>query len=149
MKTSKSNLMHELEKGATTADSVSIPFVPIFDGIALVWIINCSCLTDNEFADDILKFAVARSFGCWVRRDRVWRVLENSTKNAERGNHSTGKLPFKTVVLVNYASKLLLAHLRVCNGVPFSQMETIKQSWFDFWCQDGKDKVTTSYPYRK
>ena len=64
MKTSKSNLMHELEKGATTADSVSIPFVPIFDGIALVRIINCSCLTDNEFADDILKFAVARSFGC-------------------------------------------------------------------------------------
>ena len=56
--------MHELEKGVTTVDCVSIPFAPIFDGIALVRIINCSCLTDNEFPDNILKFAVARSFEC-------------------------------------------------------------------------------------
>ena len=42
---------------------------------------------------------------------------ENSLNNAERGNRSTGKLLFK----------LLLAHLTLSNGVPFSQMETIKQ----------------------
>ena len=36
MKTSKSNLMHELEKGVTTSVSVPILFDPIYDGTVLV-----------------------------------------------------------------------------------------------------------------
>lgn len=84
MKTSKSQLMHELEKGATTTISVLIPFVAIFDGMVLVQIFKCTGrFTYNEFADGLL---------------------------------------------VNFNSKVLLAHLRFKNGVPFSQMETIKQS---------------------
>ena len=41
-------------------------------------------------------------------------------------------------LLVNYSSKLLLAHVRLSSG--FSQMETIKQSWFNVLCHDEKDK---------
>ena len=60
MKTSKSKIMHELEKGVTTVDRVPISCVPIFDGMALVRMIQCTGLTYNEFADDLLKFVVAR-----------------------------------------------------------------------------------------
>lgn len=84
MKTSKLQLMHELEKGANTTISVFIPFVAIFDGMVLVQVFKCTGrLTYNEFADGLL---------------------------------------------VNFNSKFLLVYLRSKNGVPFSQLETIKQS---------------------
>ena len=98
MKTSKSKIMHELEKGVTTVDSIFIPFVPIFDGMALVRMIKCTGLTYNEFADDLLKFVVARSSGSKCI-DIVFDVYyKNSIKNAERGNRSSGKLQFKVIV---------------------------------------------------
>ena len=70
-KTSKSKLMHELEKGVTTADSVPIPFVSIIDGVALVRMFNCTGLTCKEFPDDLFKFAVARSCVSKAYRHRV------------------------------------------------------------------------------
>ena len=58
IKTSKSKLLHELEKGVTTAGSVPIPFVSIIDGMALVRMFNCTGLTCKEFPDDLFKFTV-------------------------------------------------------------------------------------------
>ena len=98
MKTSKLKLMHELEKGITTTVNVLIPFFSIFDGMALAEIFNCTDLTYNEFADDILKFAVSRRSGS-KRIDIAFDVYyENSIKNPERGNRCTSKLQFETIV---------------------------------------------------
>ena len=98
MKTDKSKLMHEPEKGMTSSDSVPKPFVSIFDGMALVRKFSCAGLTYNEFADDLLKFAVASSLGSKLM-DIVFDVYrESSMKNAERGHRSTGALQFKNIV---------------------------------------------------
>ena len=98
MKTDKSKLMHELEKGMTSSDSVPKPFVSIFDGMALVRKFSCAGLTYNEFADDLLKYAVASSLGSKLM-DIVFDVYrESSMKNAERGHRSTGALQFKNIV---------------------------------------------------
>ena len=122
MKKSKSKLIHELEKGVTTIASVHITFVFILDGMVLVRMFKCIGLKYDEFADDLLKLAVARKSGS-KRIDTVFDVYyENSIK----------MLKEKIAPLVNYSSKLLLPHVRSSNGVPFSQMETIKQTWFDF-----------------
>ena len=111
MKTSKSKLMHEPEKGVTTTVSVPRPFVSISNGMVLFRMFKCIGLIYNKFADDILKFAVARRSGS-KRIDIVFDVYyENSIKAA-------GKLQFKAI----------LAHLRLSNGVPFFQMGTIKQN---------------------
>ena len=80
-------------------------FVPMF---------KCTGHTYNEFSDDLLKFAVARKSGS-KHVDIVFNVYyENSIKSAERENRS--------------AVQNLLAHIRLRNGVSFSQMETIKQN---------------------
>ena len=98
MKTSKSRLMHELEKGATCVDSFPVPFVSIFDGMALIRSIKSTGFTFNEFADDLLKFAVSRSPGS-KRIDIVFdRYYENSIKNSERSNRSTGDLQFRNII---------------------------------------------------
>ena len=101
MKMGKSKLMHELEKGMTSSDSVPKPFVSIFDGMALVRKFSCAGLTYNEFADDLLKFAVASSLGS-KRINIVFDVYcESPIKNAERGHRSTGALQFKNIVCLS------------------------------------------------
>ena len=98
METSKLKFMLELEKGLTTTVSVLIPFFSIFDGMVLVEIFKCTDLTYNEFADDILKFAVSRRSGS-KRIDIAFDVYyEISIKNPERGNRCTSKLQFETIV---------------------------------------------------
>ena len=90
--------MHELEKGATSVERVDAPFVPIFDGMALVRMVKCTGLTYNQFADDLLKLVVAKSCGS-KRMDEVFNVnRENSIKNAERGNRSTSQIQFNVIV---------------------------------------------------
>lgn len=90
--------MHELEKGNTAVDQIPTPFSPIFDGMALVRKFKSTGLTYNEFADDLLKYAVSCSPGA-KRVDIVFDVYrENSIKNAERGHRSTGVLQFKTIL---------------------------------------------------
>ena len=90
MKTSKSKLMHEPEKGVTTTVSVPIPFVSISNGMVLFRMFKCIGLIYNKFVDDILKFAVARRSGS-KRIDIVFDVYyENSIK-------ATGKLQFKAI----------------------------------------------------
>ena len=84
--------MHELEKGATSVERVDAPFVSIFDGMALVRMVKCTGLTYNQFADDLLKLVVAKSCGS-KRMDVALDVYrENSIKNAEKGNRSTGQI---------------------------------------------------------
>ena len=88
-------------------------------------------LTYNEFIDGLLKFEIVRRSGS-KRIDSVFNVYcENSIK----------MLKEEIALLVNYSLKILLAYLKLSDGVPFSQIETIKQSWFDFWCHDRKDKL--------
>ena len=62
MKTNKSKLMHELEKFVTTTVSVSILCFHIRLN-ALVWMFRCTGLTYNEFANDLLKYAVVGRSG--------------------------------------------------------------------------------------
>ena len=55
-------------------------------------------MTFNEFADELLKFAVISSFGA-SRIDIMFDVyLHNSIKNVERENRETGKLQFQQVI---------------------------------------------------
>ena len=86
--------MHELEKGINTIDRVPTPFVPIFDGMALVRRFNCAGLTYNELADDLLKFAIASSRGA-KRIDIVFDVYRDVQKE-------------DIAQLVNCSSRLLL-----------------------------------------
>ena len=97
-KSSKAKIMHKLEKGVTSVERVDAPFVPIFDGMALVRMVKCTGLTYNQFADDLLKLVVAKS--CRSKQmDVVFDVYrENSIKNAERGNRSTGQIQFNVIV---------------------------------------------------
>ena len=97
-KSSKAKIMHELEKGATSVEQVDAPFVLIFHGMALVRMVKCTGLTYNQFPDNLLKLVVAKS--CESKRmDVVFDVYrENSIKNAERGNRSTGQIQFSVIV---------------------------------------------------
>ena len=120
MKASESEHMHGLEKGVTTTVNVHITFVSIFSRIVLVQIFKCTGLIYNGFADDLLKYAVTRSGSKHI--DIVFDVhYENSIKNDERGNHSTGKLQFKAIVG--------LSQIKQWGSF---QMKTIKQSFLDF-----------------
>ena len=96
MKTNKSTLMHELEKGINTIDRVPTPIVPIFDGMAsFVRRFNkCAGLTYNELADDLLKFAIASSRGA-KRIDILFDVYRDMQKE-------------DIAQLVNCSSRLLL-----------------------------------------
>ena len=72
--------MRELEKGVTSVERVDSP------------LIKCTGLTCNQFADDLLKLVVAKS--CESKRMDVGLDVyrENSIKNAEKGNRSTGQI---------------------------------------------------------
>ena len=107
--------MHELEKGVIRVERVGAPFVPIFDGMAQVRMVKCTGLTYNQFPDDLLKLVVAKSCGS-ERMDVVFGVYrENSIKNAERGNRSTGSMSS-------------LAPLRSHSGALFYQITKINRS---------------------
>ena len=75
--------MHELEKGVTRVERVYAPFVPIFDGMALVHMVKCTGLTYNQFADDLLKLVVAKSCGSKQIDVVLDLYRENSIKNAK------------------------------------------------------------------
>ena len=131
MKTNKSKLKHELEKDVTTADNDLILFASIFEEVALVRMFKCTGLTCKEFADDLLKFAVARSFGA-KRIDIVFDVYYGNSI----------MLKEEISLLVNYSSKLLLAHLKLSSGVPFWKQYsradsifcvTMGKTKFDHW----------------
>ena len=96
-KSSKAKIMHELEKGVTRVERVDAPIVPIFDRMALVCMVKCTGLTYNQFADDLLKLLVNKRCGSkWM--DVVFDVCwENSLKNSDRGNHSTGQIQFNVI----------------------------------------------------
>ena len=75
-------------------------------------------LTYNEFIDGLLKFEIVRRSGS-KRIDSVFNVYcENSIKMFKE----------EIALLVNYSLKILLAYLKLSDGVPFSQIETIRQS---------------------
>ena len=97
--------MHELEKGVTTVDRVPISFVPIFDGMALVRMIQCLDYLQPDpvsYLQRICRWStkICSSKKFWIKRiDIVLDVYyKNSIKNAGRGNRSTGKLQFKLIV---------------------------------------------------
>ena len=96
-KSSKAKIMHELEKGVTRVERVDAPIVPIFDIMALVCMVKCTALTYNQFADDLLKLVVTKRCGSkWM--NVVFDVYrENSLKNSDRGNHSTGQIQFNVI----------------------------------------------------
>ena len=72
-KSSKAKIMHELGKGVPRVEQVDAPFIPIFDGMALVCMVKCTSLMYNQFADDFLKLVVAKSCGS-KRMDVVFDV---------------------------------------------------------------------------
>ena len=98
IKTSKTSLMHEAEKGATCVDAIPSPFATKLDGMAMVRKFKNAALTFNTFADELLKFAVTSNTSS-SRIDIVIDVyLESSIKNAERNHPETGKLQFKKII---------------------------------------------------
>ena len=56
-KSSKAKIMHELEKGVTKVERVDAPFVPIFDGMALVRMVE---MLKEEIAQ-LVKFSSTSS----------------------------------------------------------------------------------------
>ena len=98
VKTNKSTLMHELEKGPTCVDITPAPVATIIDGMAMVRKMKNAGLTFTEFADQLLKFAVS-SNSYSSRIDIVFDVYRKSSiKNAERNHRETGKLKFKKII---------------------------------------------------
>ena len=98
IKTSKSVPMTELEKGATDADQVPRPFAVIIDGMAMVRKVRNKGVTFDEFADELLKYALTSSSDA-RRIDIVFDVYrETSLKNAERGHRKVGRLHFKKII---------------------------------------------------
>ena len=63
IKTSKSALMNELEKGATDVDQVPRPFAVVIDGMAMIRKIRNKGVTFDEFADELLKYALTSNSG--------------------------------------------------------------------------------------
>ena len=109
-KSSKAKIMHELEKGVTKVERVDAPFVPIFDGMALVRMVKCTGLTYNQFVHDLLKLVVAKSYES-KRMDVVFDVYrENSIPNAERGNRSTGQIQFS---VITGSAKITMRHFSI------------------------------------
>ena len=95
MKTSKSTLMHHLEKGTTNVDEVPKPYGLVIDVMALVRQTQYIGLTFNEFADSLLNRALTLTSGA-SRIDIVFDVYRpHSIKNAERGHRSVGKVRLK------------------------------------------------------
>ena len=99
VKTNKSILMHELERGITLVDAIPKPFASVIDGMALVPQSNYIGLTYNEFTDNILnKFVTSTTSGA-SRIDIVFDIYRpDSIKNAERGQRSVGSIQLKTIV---------------------------------------------------
>ena len=98
VKTSKSTLIHKLEKGPTCVDVTLAPVATIIDGMAMARKIKNSGLTFTEFADQLLKFVVS-STSHSSRIDIVFDVYRKSSiKNAERNHQETGKLKFKKII---------------------------------------------------
>ena len=89
-KSSKAKIMHELGKGVTRVERVDVPFIPIFDEMTQVRMVKCTGRTYNQFADDLRKLVVAKSCGSKQMVVVFDMYRENSVKNAERGNRSTG-----------------------------------------------------------
>ena len=97
-KTTKSSLMHHLEKDVSLQQSIQKQFAAIIDGMALVRKIKPTGHTYQSYADHLLSSAMATS-GNASRIDIVFDVYrDNSIKNAERGNRVTGKLEVKKVI---------------------------------------------------
>ena len=95
VKTSKSTLMHELEKGSTFVDVTPAPVATIIDGMAMARKMKNSGVTFTEFANQLLKFAVSSNSHS-SRIDIVFDVYRKSSiRNAERNHRETGKLKFK------------------------------------------------------
>ena len=98
VKTSKSALMHALEKGMTHVDQVDAPFASVIYGMALVRKLKCIGMTFNECADNLLKLAVTNSSKA-ARVDIVFDVYrDDSIKLAERGHRSVGTIQFKQII---------------------------------------------------
>ena len=94
VKTSKSALMAELEKGATVVEQVPRPCAVVIDGMATVRK-GVKGVTFDEFVDELFKFALTSSSGA-MRIDIVFDVYrETSIKNAERSHREVGRLHFK------------------------------------------------------
>ena len=97
-KTTKSSLMHHLEKGVSLQQSVKKPFAAVIDGMALVRKNKPTGHTYDSYADHLLSAAIATSSNA-SRIDIVFDVYrENSIKDAERGNRESGKLEVKRIV---------------------------------------------------
>ena len=58
IKTSKSALMTELEKGATNIDQVPRPFAVVIDGMVMVCKVINNGVTFYELAEELLKYAL-------------------------------------------------------------------------------------------
>ena len=98
VKTSKSALMHHIEKGATHLQRVQKPFAAVIDGMALVRKVKPSGHTYDSYADEVLKAAILTS-GEAARIDIVFDVYrKQSIKNAERGKRESGKLLVKRII---------------------------------------------------
>ena len=110
-KSSKAKIMHELEKGVTRVERVDAPFVPIFDGMALVRIVKCTGLTCNQFVDDLLKLVVDKS--CRSKR-MTWCLMCS-------GRIQSKMLKEEIDQLVKFSSMSSLAPLRSHNGALFYQ----------------------------
>ena len=97
-KTTKSSLMHYLEKDVPLQQNVKNPFAAVIDGMALVRRNKPTGHTYESYADHLLNAAVATSANA-SRVDIVFDVYrKNSIKNAERLTRETGKLEVKRIV---------------------------------------------------
>ncbi|XP_066917320.1 uncharacterized protein [Clytia hemisphaerica] len=83
-KTTKSSLMHHLEKDVAPQQKVDKPFAAIIDGMALVRKVKPTGHTYQSYADHLLASAISSS-GNASRVDIVFDVYrDKSIKNAER-----------------------------------------------------------------
>ena len=95
VKTKKSDLLTELEKGAALVGQMPKSLCSIIDGMALVGKVKCSGLTFFHIAEDIFKAAMSCSYNS-ARVDIVFDVyFEQSIKNIERNQKYSGTISFK------------------------------------------------------
>ena len=92
--------MTELQKSATDVDQVPRP--SFIDGMGMVRKVRNNGAMFNEFADELLKYALTSSSDA-KRIDIVFDVYpETLIKNAERGHREVGRLSFKKIIGSQY-----------------------------------------------
>ena len=96
----RSTLMSESEKGGRIVERVQKPWSMQLSLTEWHWCkkLKNTVINFDEFADDLVKFAIISSSGASQINILLVVYLLNSIKNVERGNHEIGKLQFQQVI---------------------------------------------------